>query len=606
VTEVRFDHLLAHESAAGAAMEDIIPATIVALVAVAAVAVFGIAHRSGRTRVLTRLASFSERVSGLPGWASLPMAIAGGALLVAVFGFYWDVATHIDNGRDPGPFANPSHFLIIGGLAGIALAGVVSVLLGREEDRSAVRIRDGWYAPIGGLLLLLCGGIAVMGFPLDDVWHRLFGQDVTLWSPTHIQMVGGAALSTLALWVLFVEGRRAAGDAGDRMFLKGSEYVIGGSFLLGLSALHAEFDYSVPQFRLLFHPVLLMGAAGIGLVAARIRLGKGGALIAVLVFVAIRGLLSLAVGPVMGHTTLHFPLYIVEALAVEAVASKVSTSKQLRFAALAGVAIGTVGLAGEWAWSHVWMTMSWPASLFPEGAVIGFVAALAGSMVGGYIGRALLEPGERREFGTKARAVATTLGVIFVLAYPFPAGDKIAGSATVATTPTDRDGWANLEVTLDHGALADDSEWFNLTSWQGGGSLVQELEPRGDGVFVAAEPVPVTGEWKTQIRLHDDRSMMAVPIYLPDDPVIPAEGVPAPGSTGETRPLESDKELLLREAKDVSYGVTFAASTVLALLVAGWVAAMAWGLRRIEGPPAAGRDVRTGTAPQEVSIPTSR
>jgi len=580
---VRIEYLLAHkESAAGAATEDLIPATIVAVLALGVLAAFGIAHRRGRTRILTRLAGFSERVSGIPGWASLPMAIAAGALLVAVFGFYWDVATHIDNGRDPGPFANPSHFLIIGGLAGIALAGVVSVLLGRDEVPSAVRIRDGWYAPVGGLLLLLCGGIAVMGFPLDDVWHRLFGQDVTLWSPTHIQMVGGASLSTLALWVLFVEGRRAARDAPNGTFLRLTEGSIAGAFLVGLSALQAEFDYSVPQFRLLFHPVLLMGCAGIALVAARIRLGRGGALAAVGVFIAIRGLVSLAVGPVMDHTTLHFPLYLVEALAIEAVAFRFSPDRQLRFAVASGLAVGTIGLAGEWAWSHVWMTMSWPASLFPEGAILGLVAALAGALVGGFIGRALSEPDRPRQLGTKALAVATTLGIIFVLAYPFPAGDKIPGSAVVSTMPAERDGWARVQVALEPSTLANDSEWFNITSWQGGGSVVQELEPRGDGVYAASEPVPVTGEWKTQIRLQDDRSLMAIPIYLPEDPVIPAEGVPVPGP-GEARPLESDKELLLREAKDVSYGVTFAASSVLALLVAAWVTAMAWGLRRIEG-----------------------
>jgi hypothetical protein len=208
-------------------------------------------------------------------------------------------------------------------------------------------------------------------------------------------------------------------------------------------------------------------------------------------------------------------------------------------------------------------------------------------LVGSFIGRALSEPGRPRQFGTKALAVATTLGVVFVLAYPFPAGDKIPGTAVVSTTPTERDGWARVEVALEPSTLADDSEWFNITSWQGGGSVVQELEPRGDGVYVASDPVPITGEWKTQIRLQDDRSLMAIPIYLPEDPVIPAEGVPVPGP-GEARPLESDKELLLREAKDVSFGVTFAASSVLALLVAAWVMAMAWGLRRIEGPPSQG------------------
>ncbi|MGH2754981.1 MAG: hypothetical protein ACRDLB_11170 [Actinomycetota bacterium] len=595
---MRYEHILAHESAAGAATEDLIPATIVAVVMLAGLAAFGVAHRRGRTKVLTNLASFSERVSGLPGWTALPLSIATGALLVAVFGFYWDVATHIDNGRDPGPFANPSHFLIIGGLAGIALAGYAAVLLGRDEDPTAVRIRPGWYAPVGGLLLLLCGGVAVMGFPLDDVWHRLFGQDVTLWSPTHIQMVGGASLSTLALWVLFVEGRRAAGDVPKKSFLFASECMIAGAFLIGLSALQAEFDYSVPQFRLLFHPILLMASAGVVLVAARIKLGKGAALLAVGFFLLVRGIVSAAVGPLMDHTTLHFPLYLAEALAIEAIALRVSTDRQLRFAAFAGVAVGTVGLAAEWMWSHLWMTMSWPASLFPEGAILGFIAAIAGSVLGGYIGRALLEPGRPRQFGSKALAVATTAGIVLVLVYPFPAGDKIPGSATVAVTPAEREGWGTVEVAMDPPSTADDSEWFNVTSWQGGGSVVQELDPTGDGTYAAADPVPLTGEWKTQIRLHDDRSLMAVPIYLPEDPVIPAEGVPVP-APNEARALESDKELLLREAKDVSYAVTFAASSALALLVALWIAAMAWGLRRIEGSPTgSGRAAAPERGPQ--------
>src|SRR3954452_20762320 len=66
--------------------------------------VVGMRHRAGKTELLTRLAGFSERGSGLPGWCALPSAIAGGSALIAVFGFYWDVAKHIDTGRDPSPF----------------------------------------------------------------------------------------------------------------------------------------------------------------------------------------------------------------------------------------------------------------------------------------------------------------------------------------------------------------------------------------------------------------------------------------------------------------------------------------------------------------------
>jgi hypothetical protein len=359
--------------------------------------------------------------------------------------------------------------------------------------------------------------------------------------------------------------------------------LVAGAFLIGLSALQAEFDYSVPQFRLLFHPILLMACAGAALVAARIRLGKGAALATVAMFLAVRAIVSVLVGPVMDHTTLHFPLYLVEALVVELVALRLGTDRQFTFGVAAGAAIGTFGLAAEWAWSHVWMTMSWPASLGLEAVVLGFAAALTGSLIGAFIGRALLEAdAPRQEAGTRV-AVAVAAAGVFLLAYPFPTTGEMEGTAQVTARPVEgRQGWARLDIRLDPPTVADDSEWFVVSAWQGGGSVVRELEPQGEGRFTSPS-VPVTGEWKTLLRLHDDRDLIAVPVYLPHDPVIPAEGVPLP-DPGERRDLVSDKELLLREAKPVSFAVTAAASTVLALLVAGWIAAMVWGLARVEKP----------------------
>ena len=569
---------IAQDPAAGAPGEDLIPALIVAAIALILTAVLAVTHRRGKTQILTKLATFGESVSGLPGWAALPSAIAGTALLVAVFGFYWDVATHIDNGRDPGPFANPSHYLIIGGLAGIALAGMVGVLLGRDKDESSVRFGDGWHVSVGCLLLLICGGIAVAGFPLDDVWHRLFGQDVTLWSPTHIQMVGGASLSTLAMWVLVVEWKRARPLPG--WMPRVIEYFVAGSFLIGLSALQAEFDYSVPQFRLLYHPVLLMATAGIALVAARIRLGRGGALVSVGVFLLIRGILSVVIGPVMGHTTLHFPLFIVEALAVEAVALKVPATRVLRFGLIAGAAIGTVGLAAEWAWSQVWMTMSWPASLFPQGALFGLAAALSGAVIGALIGQALSDPGRLKAIVPRPAALAAAAILIVVIAYPFRTTGELPGAAALEVTPTQgQDGWGQLEVQLDPPRTANDSEWLVLSAWQGGGSVVEEMESMGEGRYVAPDPIPLSGDWKTLIRLHDGNALAAIPVYLPEDPAIPAEGVEPP-APGEKRPFSSDKKLLLREAKEVDQTLTTTASSILALIVVAWIAAIAWGLKR--------------------------
>src|SRR5919198_942482 len=171
-----------------------------------------------------------------------------------------------------------------------------------RRSRSASRGCPDWHAPIGGVLLLVCGAVALAGFPLDDVWHTLFGQDVTLWGPTHIQMIGGASLATLAMWVLIEEGRREREGRAKGAFLRWvvdhQTVLLGGAFLLGLSTLQGEFDFGVPQFRQLYHPVMIVLAASIALVAVRIRGGRGSALGAVLFFVAVRGVLSLVIGPI--------------------------------------------------------------------------------------------------------------------------------------------------------------------------------------------------------------------------------------------------------------------------------------------------------------------
>lgn len=574
--------LLAHgEPAGGASSAEIVWGTIGAAVIFAALALFSVAHRRGRTRMLTKLGAFAHKMTGLPAWAALPAAIAGGALLVAAFGFYWDVATHIDNGRDPGPFANPSHYLIIFGLLGIAVAGLAGILLGTDDGPpTSVRIRRGWRAPLGSVLLVVCGMIAVAGFPLDDVWHRLFGQDVTLWGPTHIQMVGGAALSTLGLWVVHTEGMRAADPAvaaekaGRLRFM---EISIAGAFLIGLSALQAEFDYSVPQFRLLFHPVLLALSAATALVAARIRLGREGALAAVGFFLVVRALLSAVIGPVLDHTMLRFPLYLVEALLVEAVALRISPRRQVTFGAWCGIAIGTVGVAAEYAWSHVWMTMPWRMPLFPE-IFLALVAGIGGGLLGGLIGRALSEPGSDRERAGGVLIAATVIAILVALIIPLPISAEASGTAHVVLEEPDAERSA-LTVTLDPPSLAEDPLWFNVTSWQGGGSVVEPLEPSGGGSYRSG-PVPIHGEWKSLIRLHTGASIVAVPVYLPKDAAIPAEAVPAEAEF--TRDFVPDKQILLREAKETAPWMSWVGYGILGAIVLVWIAVLAWGLVRMD------------------------
>ena len=118
-----------------------------------------------------------------------------------------------------------------------------------------------------------------------------------------------------------------------------------GGLLIGLSTFQGEFDFGVPQFRMVFQPMLIALAAGIALDAARIWIGKGGALATALMFFVVRGAIDLIVGDVFGESSPALPLYLVEALCVEGVALAVGRDRPIALGALGGLLCGTVGFA---------------------------------------------------------------------------------------------------------------------------------------------------------------------------------------------------------------------------------------------------------------------
>ncbi len=188
---------------------------------------------------------------------------------------------------------------------------------------------------------------------------------------------------------------------------------LAGGLLMGLSTFQGEFDFGVPQFRFVLQPMLIMLAAGVGLVAVRLWAGRGTALGAVAFFLAVRGGLALAVGPVLGESTPHFPLYVVEALVVEGVAlALVAERRPLAFGLWSGVGIGTLGLAAEWGWSHVWMPIPWPSSLLPEAALLALGTAVASGVLGAWVGSHLaVEPRPRPRALRAGRAGVRRRGV---------------------------------------------------------------------------------------------------------------------------------------------------------------------------------------------------
>ena len=605
------------EPAGGAAIGEAIGATAGALVATALIAVLVAGHRSGRLTALARLGSFAERHTGLPAWASVPSLLMGVSLLTAVLGMYWDISLHIDNGRDAGPLANPAHYLILIGLYGVLVAGVFSIALaGRERPtKTAVHLGGDWWAPVGGLMMAACGAFALTGFPLDDMWHRLFGQDVTLWGPTHLMLIGGASLATLGGMVLLGEAITSLGNNPERgetpwVYNLRRALLVGG-FLVALSTFQAEFDFGVPQFRAVFQPILIMLAAGVGLVATRLYCGRGGALLAVGGYIAIRGFLAITVGGVFGQTLPHFPLYIVEALLVEAVFARAGGRSPVVNGAIAGALIGTVGLAAEWAWSQVWMPIPWNDSLLPEAAVAGLLTAVAAGAVGGFIGASITgrsgvllsrEDGRRLARPDRLAALGAGLVLMAVIAWALPMSEAGPERAQVALRDIDRGSERTVAATirLEPRDALDDPEFMNVTGWQGGGSVLDPLDEVAPGVYRTTEPIPVYGGWKSTLRIQQDDGLIALPLFMPRDEAIPAKAVPAAASF--TREFRPDVEVLQRERKqDVSGALTLSAYlTVLAIALA-LIALIAWSLIRVDrGEARRPRIGRSGTRRAEL------
>ena len=355
----------------------------------------GLGHRAEMVPVIGWFDRFAERISGQPGWSSMPCGLAIMSLISALFGLYWDVSLHLDVGRDNGPFGTPAHYFILAGLYGIVLAGFFAMCLpAKKEGPTFLKITRDWHVPLGGVLMFASGSFSLLAFPLDDQWHRLFGQDVTLWGPTHLMLIGGASMALLGIAVLQVEVVRVMKRTGqihtEKWWVKHLRNTwLPGGLLIALTTFQLEFDLGVPQFQLIFQPMLMMLAAGVVLVAARIFLGPGAALRAVAFFLVMRGLLYVSVDG-LGESPAHFPLYIVEAALVEGIALLVSVKRNpLVFGAWCGVALGTVGLAAEWGWSHIWMPIPWPAEILPQVAALGLATALAASLIGAFMGARL-------------------------------------------------------------------------------------------------------------------------------------------------------------------------------------------------------------------------
>jgi hypothetical protein len=587
-TEVTF---VAEAPARGAGLNQVIGLSVAAMVITLVMLWVGYAHRNHRIQWLTRIADRLAEKFHRPNWVALPVLIFTTSIICALFGFIWDVSWHIGNGRDPGPLANPAHYFIIIGLFGVFLGGMTAIVLPFDKPGpAAVRITENWYAPVGGVLMAGCGLYAMIGFPLDDVWHRIFGQDVTLWGPTHLMMIGGACFSLFAVLMLEREGERdQAEEVVHGAFITFLRYLSFGGMFIGLSVYQIEYDFGVEQFRLVLQPMMIAAASALAAVAARITMGRGAAIIAALFAIALRGGVALLVGPILGAPINWFPLYLGAALVVELVALTPLLKRPVAFGAVAGLGVGTIGLLLESLWIGTVYHYPWPVKMWPEALAMAVPVAVLMGACGALFGMVLT--GQRLPNRRIGIAVVTltvlVIGGAVANGLHIVVPDKDTAFITLAEEPSQPgQRMVSADVLLSRPDLVSQQpDWVTILSWQGRmnnqrGLVIDKLERVGPGHYRSTQPVPVWGSWKTLLRIQDGYTMTGVPIYEPADDAIPAPEVPALVSS--TRPFVQEVTILQRERDQNAPAWLFTAGSIVVLFLTLMViAALTWGAGRL-------------------------
>ena len=160
-------------------------------------------------------------------WALLAAKLVGG------WGVGWDIRWHLVIGRDS--FWIAPHVMTYASVV-VVCAISLGVLVVETWRREPVALPDS--VSIAGLrgtrgfhLTWWGMAIVILAAPVDDLWHRLFGLDVTLWSPPHLLGLAGSQVANLGALLIALEvygpgWPRWMALATSGVFLLGTFYIL--------------------------------------------------------------------------------------------------------------------------------------------------------------------------------------------------------------------------------------------------------------------------------------------------------------------------------------------------------------------------------------------
>lgn len=313
----------------------------------------------------------------------LPVLMAGA--VSGIVGLYWDVAWHIDRGRDS--FFTLPHNFLYSAIAVVLLTSVFA--LARDRRDTPLHLPVGRLRLHPGVLIVAVGAALELFFaPADELWHRLFGPDATLWAPMHLVGLTGLTLAAFgALMSAWLELRLAREPARKRLFAWVTLFFA--AILLAWSAvLTAEFEFYIQVFPTFWHPLLLTGLPAFTLVLmARLRPLPWAATLTALGFGALRLLLALflmgtAALDLAGDTRPLIPIFLLAALAADLLAPRLP-------AWAVGLVVGVLSLLTNALLVATVGLMSWHGGALLVGVPIGLLLACVLGVLGHLTAEAL-------------------------------------------------------------------------------------------------------------------------------------------------------------------------------------------------------------------------
>jgi soluble P-type ATPase len=312
----------------------------------------------------------------LPGWL-VAVGIVGA--LAGPLGAYWDVAWHVDAGRET--FWSPPHLVLYGGLLAIVVSVVTAALTADGGLRGAL-------AHPGLRFAIAAGALTLASAPFDEAWHRLFGLDVSIWSPPHLVLLFGAAFAMLGVALLHADGLPRLRARVPVVLLGAATLLIVGIFVLEFEFRQLERWHVVLARPRGLYPVCATVLAVLVLTAVARVGGPGAATAAAAVAFGVRAGVSLVLLPALGRSApLLPPLLLVPAIVLDAVVAlapaRWSATRRYLVAGLAATALAYVAHTPAAAWlggravppGDLW---AW----FPVALAAGAAAAVLGLRIG--------------------------------------------------------------------------------------------------------------------------------------------------------------------------------------------------------------------------------